>query len=87
MRAFEVAKNGADIQRGRVMMCVEGERESVYKVDEGLAEFYSSCDYEEEAEKDGEISVFFMIDRDEKKDFMSLYKTLKKGVLDGMRKS
>ena len=77
MKAYEVKKGEAEIKRGRVMMAIEGEEAKVNEIDEVMAQMFGSCDVEEEGDKEGEIVVYFMIDRSEKKDFMNEYKKLK----------
>ena len=77
MKAYEVKKGEAEIKRGMVMMAIEGEESKVNRIDKELSKLFDGCDYEEEGDKEGEIVVFFMVDRSEKKYFMDLYKKLK----------
>ncbi len=76
MRAFEVKKD-ACFQRGRIMMAIDGREDAVRKVEKLLNEDFRNTQCEEEGERDGEISITYVIDRSEKKDFMLAYKIAK----------
>lgn len=75
MKAYEQKKNGCfDI--GRVWMVVEGKEADVRKVEAILKKDYAS-DGCEDNEGDGNISIGFVVDRNEVKDFMFDYKAAK----------
>jgi hypothetical protein len=80
MKAYEITKQAADIQRGRVLMAIEGEASAV-EIMSGLlsADGYTSTQCAEIGDKEGEIIEFFVISRSDKSDFMQVYKSLKKG--------
>ena len=78
MRAYEISKNNADIPRGRVLMAIEGEENSLNVLVNALSKNgYESTKCSDIGDKEGEIIEYFMIARENKKDFMLTYKTLK----------
>jgi hypothetical protein len=78
MRAYEIAKNDADIPRGRVMMAVEGLEDAVAAIviEMGLAG-YPSTQCADVGDNDGEIIEYFMIARGDKIDFMNNYRAVR----------
>ena len=78
MKAYEISKNNADIPHGRVLMAIEGEENSLNVLVNALSENgYASTKCSDIGDKEGEIIEYFMIARQNKKDFMLTYKTLK----------
>jgi len=81
MRCKELVKHHKD-NRGVIMMTIDGLREEVEQVEKALdAEFPGAntmC--EEDGERDGEISISFQIDRNEKAYFMVVYNGAKKAA-------
>lgn len=81
MKAYEVAKMEAEIQRGKVMMAIEGVADSVNVVSAAMKEAgYPNTQCSEIGDADGEIIDYFMISRSDKSDFMANYKKYKKAV-------
>jgi len=75
MKAYEVSKNKADIQRGRVMMAIEGATSAVEAISKALeTEGYISTNCADTGDNEGEIIEYFMISRADKSGFMSAYK-------------
>jgi hypothetical protein len=78
MKAYEIKKSGADIQRGRVLMAIEGSADSVAIIADMLADDgYPSTQCAESGDKEGEIVEFFVISRSDKADFLQAYKLIK----------
>ena len=77
MRAKELKKGDQTYNRGRIMMTVDGLEAEVRSVEAVLNKEFSSTQYEEEGDNEGEISISYMIDRDEKAYFMDVYKKAK----------
>ncbi len=81
MRAVEVkkyAKEFGNHDAGRIMMAIDGQEAEVRKVEAILNQEFSNTTCEEEGDKAGEISISYIIDRNEKKDFMFTYNQAKK---------
>lgn len=81
MKAYEQIKNGSDVlERGMIEMCVADKNEQTVLAVEKLMKQagYKSTDYMEEYK--GNFEVSFIIDRNEKEEFMATYKQAKKGV-------
>ena len=78
MKAYEVKKGDVEIQRGRVMMAIEGAEDAVATLTKAMSfNGYASTQCAEYGDKDGEIIEYFMIARTDKADFMSTYKANK----------
>ena len=78
MKSYEITKGTTDITRGRVMMAIEGEETKVAQIVEAMKnEGYYSTQCADIGDKDGEIIEYFMIDRNDKKDFVQTYKSFK----------
>jgi len=77
----EVKKGDLDIQRGMVMMAIEGEESDVMKVARNLKSVgYSFTDCAEESEDGERYVVFFVVDRRDIKPFRADYRTAKKAL-------
>ncbi len=78
MKAYEITKGTAEIARGRVMMAIEGEESKVAQIVEAMQnEGYYSTQCADIGDKDGEIIEYFIIARNDKKDFVQTYKSFK----------
>ena len=78
MNLTEIKKGEADIQRGKVLMAIEGEEQKVMtlvKTLKGLGYEFTDC--AEESECGELIVVFFIVDRLDVKDFRVAYKANK----------
>lgn len=73
MRAAEVKKHDATFNRGRIIMAIDGQAAEVRKVEQILNRNYENTMCEEEGDNEGEISISYMIDRNDKKEFMDVY--------------
>ncbi len=81
MRAYEVPKHNSAIQRGRVMMAIEGNAYRLQLLSTAMVENgFPSTQCADTGDKDGEIIEYFIISRADKKDFMSTYKLNKKDI-------
>lgn len=81
MRLYEIAKTGAEIRRGLVMMCLEGLPEEVRAVRCALeSRGYPSTECTEEGEREGEVAEFFMVRRAELGEFRWTYKDMKREI-------
>lgn len=83
MRATEIKKHAAQFgnnDRGRILMAIDGSEVEVRKVQAALDAEFTNTSCEEEGDNEGEISISYMIDRNEKKDFMFAYTTAKRAV-------
>lgn len=77
MRATELSKKGSNYKRGLIMMTVDGTEAQVRKVEKELDKHFTNTMCEEEGDNEGEISISYEIDRNEKKEFMSVYNAAK----------
>lgn len=78
MKAYEVKKGEADIERSHVMMAIEGTEAKVEEIVKLMqAEGFYSTQCSEYGDNDGDIIEYFMISRADKKDFLSSYKSFK----------
>ena len=77
MRAYEVAKNGAEIQRGLIMMAIDGPESEVRQVEKILDAQFENTMCEEEGARGEELSITYSIDRADKADFMAAFKAAK----------
>lgn len=78
MKVYEVKKGETDIERGRVMMAIEGTESKVQLIVELMKnEGYYSTQCAEYGDKDGELIEYFMISRADKSDFLKTYKNFK----------
>jgi len=78
MKAYEITKGTAEIARGRAMMAIEGEESKVAQIVEAMQnEGYYSTQCADIGDKDGEIIEYFIIARNDKKDFVQTYKSFK----------
>ena len=78
MKLTEVPKHEADIQRGKVLMALEGSTDAVEALVEALkAEGYPSTQCADVGDNEGEIIEYFVIQRQNLADFKQTYKTLK----------
>jgi uncharacterized protein YebE (UPF0316 family) len=74
----EVKKGELDIQRGMVMIAIEGDESDVMKVAQNLKSAgYACTDCAEESEDGERYVVFFMVDRRDIKPFRADYRTAK----------
>ena len=74
----EVKKGDLDIQRGMVMMAIEGEESDVMKVTRNLKSAgYAFTDCAEESEDGERYVVFFVVDRRDIKPFRADYMSAK----------
>lgn len=78
MRAKELVKKDQSYNRGRIMMTVDGLEADVRKVEAELDKEFTNTQCEEEGDNEGEICISYVIDRNEKKDFMFVYNAAKK---------
>ena len=78
MKVTEIKKGEADIQRGKVLMAIEGEEYKVMSVVKALKALgYEFTDCAEESECGELIVVFFVVDRLDVKAFRADYKANK----------
>lgn len=78
MNLTEIKKGQTDIQRGKVLMAIEGQEQQVMVVVQALKALgYEFTDYAEESECGELIVVFFVVDRLDVKDFRMAYKASK----------
>ena len=78
MKAYEITKGTAEIARGRVMMVIEGKESKVAQIVEAMqSEGYYSTQCADMGDKDGDIIEYFIIARNDKKDFVETYKSFK----------
>jgi hypothetical protein len=78
MKAYEITKGTAEIARGRVMMAIEGKESKVAQIVEAMqSEGYYSTQCADMGDKDGDIIEYFIIARNDKKDFVETYKSFK----------
>lgn len=81
MKAQEIVKRDEQGARNsKIMMSVEGTPNQLSSVIATLCQHWDAIDYEEEGENEGEIALFFVIDRSDKKGFMLIYKQAKKNI-------
>ena len=82
MRCYECPKNGADIAHGKVMMAIDAtpaQMKEICRLMEAEHFFDTTC--QEEADREGEVSCFWMMWRDKVKDFRETWTEIKKQVL------
>lgn len=78
MNLTEIKKGQTDIQRGKVLMAIEGQEQQVMVVVQALKALgYEFTDCAEESECGELIVVFFVVDRLDVKDFRMAYKASK----------
>lgn len=78
MNLKEMKKGDLDMQRGMVMMAIEGEESDVMKVARNLKSAgYAFTDCAEESEDGERFVVFFVVDRSDIKPFRADYRTAK----------
>ncbi|WP_147200795.1 hypothetical protein [Pantoea sp. CCBC3-3-1] len=76
-KAYEVRKDGAEISRGDIMMCIEGPKTFINFAEKTLDKDYSNGGVEEEGGREGDIAVYYGMARGEKATFMQDWKELK----------
>ena len=78
MRLYEVAKQGAEIRRGLVLMALEGAELAVQGVTQGLeASGFPSTQCAEHGDKAGDMVEFFSVRRSDLAEFKAVYRTIK----------
>ena len=78
MRLYEVAKQGAEIRRGLVLMALEGTEQAVQGVAQGLeASGFPSTQCSEHGDKVGDMVEFFAVRRSDLAEFKAVYRTIK----------
>lgn len=79
MRCKELVKKHNE-RRGIICMTIDGQRVEVDHVEAALNKEFPGTNggCEEEGDNEGEISICFFIDRNDKKDFMAVYNSAKK---------
>lgn len=78
MKAYEVKKGDVEMDRGRIMMAIEGEQHCVEQIVEAMkSEGYYSTQCSEYGDKDGDMIEYFIIGRGNKNDFVQTYKSFK----------
>lgn len=81
--ATEMTK-GQDAERdGRLLMALEGPEDFIRYADEKMRELYESAGYEEEGAKEGDIVIFFGVNRGDKSVFMKDWKQVKADWMNG----
>jgi uncharacterized protein YqjF (DUF2071 family) len=81
MRLYEVAKQGAEIRRGLVLMALEGTEQAVQGVAQGLgASGFPSTQCSEHGDKAGDMVEFFSVRRSDLAEFKAIYRAIKQGV-------
>lgn len=82
-RAGEVPKGEYNERNGRVMMSVEGSADFIRYAEKLLDERWDSAQVEEEGKHEGEIGLFYIVDRGDKSAFMDHWKQIKKDWANG----
>lgn len=78
MRLYEVAKQGAEIRRGLVLMALEGTERAVQGVVQGLeASGFPSTKCSEHGDKAGDMVEFFSVRRSDLAEFKAVYRSIK----------
>lgn len=77
MRCKELKKGDPTYDRGVICMTIDGLPDEVHRVEKVLDQEFSNTYYEEEGDKEGEVSISYIIDRNQKLYFLSAYKTAK----------
>lgn len=81
MKVYEIKKGEAEIQRGRVLMAIEGPESQIEAVEAKLVEAdFDSTDCAEDGDKDGDMVIFFVVDRWDIKAFREEFKKAKKAA-------
>lgn len=78
MKVYEI-KDGSEV-RGQVMMGIDGTPEQMEKICEHMNPEFDSCDYEEDAEKDGEVSQYWIVSRCDVPYFRAEFKKIKQQI-------
>lgn len=82
-RAAEETKGEGAERNGRIMMSIEGPRDFIEWAEIDLELAFNNVKVEGEGKKEGEISLYFGLNRDEKTQFMERWKQLKKAWVMG----
>ncbi|VGQ11584.1 hypothetical protein SB5439_04969 [Klebsiella variicola] len=82
MKVQEIKKGAADIKRGLVMMAIEGEESRCEKLAKHMYTAYGYRDTScaDEGDKEGDLVIYFVIDRDEVEHFRASFKAAKKEI-------
>ena len=80
MKIFEVAKAEAEIQRGLIIIAIEGPQAKVESVSKIISQTYPSTNCSDMGDKEGSVIDYFCINRSDKQHFVSLYKAAKNSV-------
>lgn len=82
-RAAEEVKGEGQERNGRIMMSIEGPRDFIEWAEKDLEQAFDNVKVEGEGKNEGEIGLYFGLDRDEKTQFMDRWKQLKKAWVMG----
>ena len=82
MKVAELKKGTAEIKRGLVMMYIEGEASRCEEISKHMhTEYgYKDTDCADEGKKEGDLAIYFIIDRDEVEHFRASFKAAKKEI-------
>ena len=82
-RAAEETKGENGDRNGRIMMSIEGPRDFIEWAEKDLKQDFASMDTEGEGKNEGEIGLYFGLDRTDKPLFMARWKQLKAAWVKG----
>lgn len=82
-RATEETKGEGEERDGRIMMSIEGPRDFIEWAEKDLAQDFNSLQSEGEGKNEGEIGLYFSLDRADKPQFMERWKQLKAAWING----
>ena len=78
MKLYEVAKQGAEIRRGLVLMALEGAEQAVEGVRVGLESLgFPSTQCAERGDNAGDMVEFFAVRRSDMAEFKAAYRSVK----------
>lgn len=78
MKCYEVKKGNDPDSYGRVMMAIEGESVRIEAAEKALVdECFISTQCAEEGDKDGDLIIFYIVDRTDVADFRAAWKKAK----------
>jgi hypothetical protein len=81
MKCIELKKSDSGITWGKVLMAIEGEKSRIEAIEAKLIdEGFTSTQCAEDGDKDGDLAIFYVVNRDEVADFRKAWKTVKAGV-------
>lgn len=78
MKVYEI-KDGSEV-RGQVMMGIDATPEQMKKICEHMNQEFDNCDYEEDAEKHGEVSQCWVVSRADVSYFRAEFKKIKQQI-------